>query len=122
MSNNKEDGDEIFTPEQPLKILKNPPLIPAGYGLLFNQAMAQEISEWVDQPLFKKLKKVYALQAKTRTARQTLNSAQNIEWLNYYKGIAAAADIFFKDMEMVREEYLKANSDGDRKVEKKFKK
>lgn len=120
MSSSKTGSDEGFTPEKPILIKKNPPLPQPGYGLIFSEALAQQVSEFVDSPLFKTLKRVYALQAKDRTARQCLQGAQNTEWLMYYKGVAAAADIFFKDMEAAKKAYIDANS--DEKDDKKFKK
>lgn len=121
MSNSKNKDGELFEPDKPVQIKKNPPMPQPGYGLVFSDAQAQQIAEFVDSPLFKMLKRVYALQAKTRTARQSLQAAQNVEWLMYYKGIAAAADLFFNDLESTKDEYNKANSDADPE-DKKYKK
>jgi len=119
MSNSDKGEEELIKPDQPVKILKNPPLPNAGYGLLFRQDLAQQISEFVSSSFYKRLKKTYALQAKDRAARIALNGANNMEWLSYYKGIAASTDLFFKDMEAAKEEYIKADSD---ETTKKFKK
>ena len=121
MSNSKKKDDEIFSPELPPQFKKNPPLPQPGYGLLFSEEQAQAISEFVATPLFKMLKRVYGLQAKDRAARQCLQGAQNVEWLMYYKGIAASADLIFKDLESTAKEYAKANDDSDPE-DKKYKK
>lgn len=118
MSNSdKEDLDNEYTPG-PAQIVKRQPQLQAGFGLVFSESMAQRISEFVEDPLFKDLKKVYVLQAKTRAARQALSSAQNIEWLMFYKGVAAASQLFFNDLIQVKEAYNKANSDPDPEAKK----
>lgn len=119
MGSNKDNDTSLFPAEHPLKIRKYPPLPQPGYGLIFSQAVAQEISEFVDSPIYRKLKKIYGLQAKDRAARTALNNAQSIEWLSYYRGIAASADLFFKDMEAAKKAYLEANSDSTSKRHKK---
>lgn len=115
-----DDLDEEFMPQE-AKIVKRQPQLQAGYGLVFSEALAQQISEFVESPLFKQLKSNYGLQARTRAARQALSSAQDVEWLMFYKGVAAASQLFFNDLKQVKEAYLKANSDPDPDA-KKFKK
>jgi len=119
MGSNKDNDTSLFPAEQPLKIRKYPPLPQAGYGLVFSDAVAQEISEFVDSPVYRKLKKIYALQAKDRAARTALNSAQSMEWLSYYKGMAASADLFFKDMDATKKAYIERNADSESKRHKK---
>lgn len=113
---NKEDG--MFPPDQPVKLAKRPPLPHAGYGLVFSEALAQEISEFVGSPLFKKLKKIYGLQAKDRAARMAINNANTVEWLHYYRGVAAAGQMFFEDMEKTHEAFLAATTDPEDKDSK----
>lgn len=109
----KTGDDDYLKPK--IDITSNPRIVEPGYNLQFSEQLAQEISEFVSSPLFKKLKKVYGLQAKDRVARQCLNSANNTEWLHYYKGMAAATNIFFNDLEAVRTEILKQDKESDRK-------
>lgn len=122
MSNSKNKDEEIFPEEAPIAIEKNPPLPQSGYGLIFSEQQAQVISEFVASPLFKMLKRVYGLQAKDRAARQCLQGANSMEWLMYYKGIAASADLFFKDMENAHKAFIAANTDEDEKNTRKHKK
>ena len=121
MSNSKDrlDGDHEVV-EDSVRISTNAPIPQPGYGLYFSEQLAQAISEFTTTDLYKQLKANYALQKKDRIARQALNSAQNTEWLHYYKGMAAAVDLFFKDMESVAAAVIK--TDDDDKSERKFKK
>lgn len=114
--------DDLFPPDEPVRIKKKAATPLPGYGLVFSEAMAMQISELVASPFFKKLKETYSIKAKDRAARKCLNSAQNLEWLMYWKGMAAAADIFFLDLEATRQEFLAQSSDTNPKEEKKFKK
>lgn len=118
MSNSKDS----FDPELPVMIKKNPPLPIPGYGLVFSESLAQEISEFVGSPLFKKLKRAYALQRKDSIARRTLQSAQNVDWLMYYKGQASAVDLFFNDMEATKKVYLETNGEKVDKKQSSYKK
>ena len=118
MSNSKDS----FDPEQPVVIKKNPPLPMPGYGLIFSESLAQEISEFVATPLFKKLKRAYALQRKDSIARRTLQSAQNVEWLMYYKGQASAVSLFFDDMEAVKKAFLDEHGEKSDRKESSYKK
>lgn len=99
--------DDVIT------LLENAPVPQGGYGLIFSESMAQAIAEFTASELYKKLKSNYALQKKDRIARQALNSAHDVQWLHYYKGMAAAVDLFFRDMESVSEEYKKQQGDAD---------
>lgn len=99
--------------DENISVQPNAPTPQPGYGIAFDEGLAQAVSEFTKDDLFKKLKSNYALQKKDRIARQCLNSAQNTEWLHYFKGMAAAVDLFFSDMENVAKEYQKANSDDD---------
>lgn len=91
----------------------------AGKGLVFSEEFAEQISTFVASPFFKKLKRVYAPQAKDRAARYCLNSAQNTQWLMFYKGMAQSAHLFFADLEETRVAVLKRNTDPE---DRKFKK
>lgn len=118
MSNsNPPDGLHELDTEKVL-LMEDAPVAQSGYGLIFSEATAQEISEFVHGDLFKKLKRNYALQKKDRIARQALNSAHNTEWLHYFKGMAAAVDLFFKDMESIAKE-LKKDDDNDNDTDEK---
>lgn len=113
MSNSDENSDS-----SPQITKRLPELPPPGYGLKFSEQQAQQITEFVKSPLFKMLKRVYGDQAKTRTARQCLSSAQNTEWLMYFKGIAAATDLFFTDLEKTADVFKKQTSDDDKEFKK----
>lgn len=119
-SSKKTEGEEIFAPDQPVQIKKNPPLPQPGYGLIIREDLAQLISEFVDSPLFKKLERAYKLQALDRIGRMCLQSAQNVEWLMYYKGGAAYTKMFFDDMKQIKKSFIAKNSDSDPDA-KKFK-
>jgi len=111
MSNSKELGIPIEEIEEnEIILMAEAPTPQSGYGLFFSTEMAAKIADLVGTDIFKNLKRNYALQKKDIIARQTLNSAQNTEWLMYYKGMAAAVDLFFKDMEAVAKE---VNKDDD---------
>lgn len=110
MSNSKIDEGLHELETEKVLLMEDAPVPQSGYGLIFSEQMAQEISEFVHSDLFKKLKRNYALQKKDRIARQALQGAQNLEWLFYFKGMAAAVDLFFKDMEAVSKE-LKDDDD-----------
>lgn len=115
MSNSKVDSDLHEVEDDNISILENAPIPQGGYGLVFSEAMAQEISEFTTTELFKKLKAIYGLQKKDRIARQCLNSAHNTEWLHYFKGMAAAVELFFNDMEKTAEAFKKAHDDEIKK-------
>lgn len=107
------NDDGIFPEDDDLRIKKKPPIPRAGKGLVFSEEFAEQIAAFVASPLFKKLKRIYGLQAKDRAARMCLNSAQNTEWLMFYKGIAQSAHLFFADMEETRSSVIKRNTDPD---------
>lgn len=111
MSNSKVDNIPIEEIEEnEIILMVDAPTPQSGYGLVFPTSMAAEIAEFTTTDLFKKLKKYYGLQKKDIVARSALNNANNTEWLHYYKGMAAAVDLFFKDMEAVAKEL---NKDDD---------
>ena len=110
MSNSKIESELHEIEENKIVLMADAPMPQAGYGLVFPEGLAQEISEWTTTDLFKKLKRYYGLQKKDIVARSALNNANNTEWLHYYKGMAAAGDLFFKDMEAVAQE---VNKDDD---------
>lgn len=118
-SENKEKLDDLHIEITPDNFIPH-----GGYGIIFSEEMAQRISEFVASDFYKLLKKTYPLQKKDKIARQALQGANNTEWLHYFKGMAAAVDLFFQDMEAVHKEFVKANSDEDDKPkgEAQFKK
>lgn len=87
--------------ENQIILMQDAPTPQKGYGLVFPTELAAEIAEWTTTDLFKKLKRYYALQKKDIIARSALQNAHDVAWLNYYKGMAAIVDLFFKDMEAV---------------------
>ncbi len=114
MSNSKVDNIPIEEIEEnEIILMTDAPTPQSGYGLIFSTAFAAEITEFTTTDLFKKLKKHYALQKKDIIARQSLNSAQSMEWMMYYKGMAAAVDLFFKDMIAVAKEVNGDDKDTD---------
>lgn len=119
MSNSDGEDGPLLPADQPLRITRRLPLPHPGKGLIFSEAFAQEVSEFVASPFFKKLKRNYGLQAKDRAARNCLDSAQNTEWLMYWKGVAAASQLFFQDLREVHKSFVLANTERD---ERKYKK
>lgn len=112
MSNSNVNGipiEEIT--ENEIILMQDAPTPQGGYGLVFSTEMATEIAEFVGTDLFKKLKRNYALQKKDIIARSSLNNVHDVAWLNYYKGMAAIVDLFFKDMEAVAKA---VNKDDDK--------
>ena len=122
MSNSSDRLDADHEVEESVALSPNAPIPQPGYGLIFTEQAAQEISEFVASDLFRQLKSNYALQKKDRIARQALNSAHDVQWLHYFKGMAAAVDLFFKDMESIAGEYMKSEGDSETRSERKYKK
>jgi len=110
MSNSKIESELHEIEENKIVLMADAPMPQAGYGLVFPEGLAQEISEWTTTDLFKKLKRYYGLQKKDIIARSAINNAHDVAWLHYYKGMAAIVDLFFKDMEAVAKEYQKRDA------------
>ncbi len=118
MSSSKVNGIDIEEIEEnQIILMSDAPTPQSGYGLIFPTELGAEIAEFVNSDLFKKLKRHYLLQKNDIIARSALNSAQNLEWLFYFKGMAAAVQLFFKDMEAVAKEVNKDEDTDDSEKE-----
>lgn len=107
MSSSKDDGVDLVISKS------KPKLTPPGYEIQLSTEQAILIAEFVDSPVFKVLKSVYAAQRKDHIARGGLNSAQTVEQLFYFKGMAAELVRFFKNLEGVK----KALNGDDKEAE-----
>ncbi len=105
MSNSNDDHQ---LQDEKIVLMQDAPIPQGGYGLVFSEEMAAEISQFTETKLFKDLKRIYGLQKKDNIGRQCLQSANDEKWLHYFKGMAACVDLFFKDMESTAKEYRKA--------------
>lgn len=114
MSNSRELGIPIEEIEEnEIILMTEAPTPQSGYGLFFSTEMAAKIAEFTESDLFKNLKRSYSLQKKDIIARSALNNAHDEKWLHYYKGMAAAVDLFFNDMKAVAKEVNKDDEPDD---------
>lgn len=112
MSNSKNDGMHELEKEN-IFIMGNAPVPHGGYSLIFSDELAAQISEFTTTPLFKELKRNYALQKKDLIARQALQSANTAEQLAWFKGMATSVSLFFTDMESVHKVIKKADDESE---------
>ena len=109
MSNSKINNHDLHEEVPEVKfIFTEEDMIPhAGYDLIFSEEMTAKIIEFVDSPLFKRLEKLYGLQKMDLIARQALNSADQVSYVQFLKGTANGVSLFFKDMRAVKDAWKK---------------
>jgi hypothetical protein len=94
-------------------------MAPLGYKIELTEANAQVLAEFVGSPAYHVLKKVFVRQRRDQIARTALNSAETVERLQYFKGMAAELILLFQVLQDVKKAYAAERTDKADKLYKK---